>query len=316
MAILVENPRSPLTSPAPPGPPSGPRGRTGSKVPQNRFPGLALPGLVWYALFTIGPVLAMFFIALLRWPGMLVTPTFAGLDNFATVFSDATFWTATRNSLVQIGVGLPLMVLLAFLLAFYVVQKPPGHRVLRYLLFVPALISAPATALVFYSLLNPDGLLNGVLGMVGLPADRAWLADPATALPSLIALDLWSGIGYSAVLLASRLDSVDGEIVQAARMDGAGSSRLAWGIYWPIARDFIGVVAMLQFLSILFSSAQNVLLLTRGGPGTSTTTLSYLIYQKAFIDADLGYSQAVGVVLFALGLVGMFVIRRTLRATH
>ncbi len=73
---------------------------------------------------------------------------------------------------------------------------------------------------------------------------------------------------------------------------------------------------MLQFLSILFSSAQNVLLLTKGGPGTSTTTLSYLIYQKAFVDADLGYSQAVGIVLFVVGLIGMFTIRRLLRPTH
>ncbi len=196
------------------------------------------------------------------------------------------------------------------------VRKPRGHQVLRFTLFIPALISAPATALMFYSLLNPDGLVNGVLGALGLDDGRAWLADPATALPSLIVIDLWAGIGYSAVLLASRMDSVDEEIVQAAQVDGAGNARLAWGIYWPIARDFIGVVAMLQFLSILFSSAQNVLLLTKGGPGTETTTLSYLIYQKAFVDADLGYSQAVGIVLFVIGLIGMFCIRRLLRATH
>jgi multiple sugar transport system permease protein len=67
---------------------------------------------------------------------------------------------------------------------------------------------------------------------------------------------------------------------------------------------------------MLFSSAQNVLLLTQGGPGTATTTLSYLVYQKAFVDTDLGYSQAVGVVLFVFGLVGMFIIRRVLRKTH
>jgi multiple sugar transport system permease protein len=190
-------------------------------------------------------------------------------------------------------IGLPIMIVLAFLLAFHVVQKPRGHRVLRYLLFIPALISAPATAMMFYAMLNPDGLVNGVLETLGI-GGKAWLADPATALGALIVVDLWAGIGYSAVLIASRLDGVDGEVVQAARM----------------------VVAMLQFLSMLFSSAQNVLLLTQGGPGTATTTLSYLVYQKAFVDTDLGYSQAVGVVLFVFGLVGMFIIRRVLRKTH
>jgi multiple sugar transport system permease protein len=282
---------------------------------RDRFPGLALPALIWYAVFMIGPVVAMFVIAFLSWPGMLTTPTPAGLDNFARVFSDETFWTATANSAIQIVVGLPIMIGLAFLLAFYVVQKPRGHRVLRYLLFIPALISAPATAMVFYAMLNPDGLVNGFLRPLGLEGNE-WLADPTTALGAIIAVELWSGIGYSAVLIASRLDGVETEIVQAARLDGANDWRLAWRMYWPIARDFIGVVAMLQFLSMLFNSAQTVLLLTQGGPENATTTLAYLIYRKAFVETDLGYSQAVGVVLFVIGLLGMWAIRRTLRATH
>jgi multiple sugar transport system permease protein len=314
MAILLESSPSSVTPPeAQPAPRTN---RRKSTALANKFPGLALPALVWYALFTIGPVLAMFVISALSWPGMLVVPTWAGTENFSRLFTDETFWAATRNTLVQICVGLPIMIVAAFLLAFYVAQKPRGHRVLRYIFFIPALISAPATALVFYSILNPDGLLNGVLGAVGLSGDRAWLADPSTALGSLIAIDLWSGIGFSTVLLASRLDSVDPEVIKAAQLDGAGNIRLAWGIYWPICKDFIGVVAMLQFLSILFNSAQNVLLLTSGGPGTSTTTLSYLIYQRAFVEADLGFSQAVGVVLFAAGLVGMIIIRRSFRPTH
>jgi multiple sugar transport system permease protein len=266
-------------------------------------------------VFMIGPVIAMFVIAFLSWPGMLTTPTPAGLDNFSRVLADETFWTATANSAIQILVGLPVMIGLAFLLAFYVVQQPRGHRLLRYLLFIPALISAPATAMVFYAMLNPDGLVNGALRPLGL-AGNEWLADPSTALGAIIAVELWSGIGYSAVLIASRLDGVEGEIVQAARLDGAGDWRLAWRVYWPIAQDFIGVVAMLQFLSMLFNSAQTVLLLTQGGPENATTTLAYLIYRKAFVETDLGYSQAVGVVLFVLGLLGMWAIRRTLRATH
>lgn len=282
---------------------------------RERFPGLALPALIWYAVFMIGPVIAIFVIAFLDWPGMLETPTFAGWDNFRAVFSDTTFWAALGNSALQIVIGLPIMIVLAFLLAFYVVQKPRGHKVLRYLLFIPALMSAPATAMVFYAMLNPDGLVNGILTPLGLQGN-AWLADPNTALGAIIAVELWSGIGYSAVLIAARLDGVDAEIVQAARVDGASDWRVAWRMYWPIAQDFIGVVTMLQFLSLLFNSAQTVLLLTQGGPGTSTTTLSYLIYSKAFVETDLGYSQAVGVILFILGLLGMWLIRRTLRATH
>ncbi|WP_020659173.1 carbohydrate ABC transporter permease [Amycolatopsis benzoatilytica] len=311
MTALTDVAAGAATAPEPP----TPLGRGSRKSLRERFPGLALPALIWYAVFMIGPVVAMIVIGFLAWPGMLAKPGFAGLENFKRVFADEKFWSAAGNSALQIVVGLPVMMVLAFLLAFYVVQKPRGHKVLRYLLFIPALISAPATAMVFYAMLNPDGLLNGVLRPLGFDG-TAWLADPSTALGAIVAVELWSGIGYSAVLIASRLDSVDAEIVQAARIDGAGDWRIAWGMYWPIARDFIGVVTMLQFLSMLFNSAQTVLLLTQGGPGTSTTTLSYLVYRKAFVETDLGYSQAVGIVLFVLGLLGMGAIRRVLRATH
>ena len=309
MTALAPSPTAPASSE-----PRKPEPRRRSTL-RERFPGLALPALIWYAVFMIGPVVAIFVIAFLDWPGMLETPTAAGWANFSAVFADATFWAALGNSAIQIVVGLPIMIVLAFLLAFYVVQKPPGHRLLRYLLFIPALISAPATAMVFYAMLNPDGLVNGVLRPLGLEGN-AWLADPSTALGAIIAVELWSGIGYSAVLIAARLDGVDSEMIQAARVDGAGDWRIAWRMYWPIAQDFIGVVTMLQFLSLLFNSAQTVLLLTQGGPGNSTMTLSYLIYRKAFVETDLGYSQAVGVILFIIGLVGMGLIRRFLRATH
>ncbi|HEX6343814.1 sugar ABC transporter permease [Umezawaea sp.] len=311
MTALTDVASSAATTPEPSPPPA-----RGARTPlRERFPGFALPALVWYAVFMIGPVVAMVVIGFLSWPGMLVEPGFAGLSNFGRVLADEKFWAAAGNSAVQIVVGLPVMIVLAFLLAFYVVQKPRGHRVMRYLLFIPALISAPATAMVFYAILNPDGLLNGVLRPFGLDG-TAWLANPSTALGAIIAVELWSGIGYSAVLIAARLDGVAPEIVQAARIDGAGDWRIAWGMYWPIARDFIGVVTMLQFLSMLFNSAQTVLLLTQGGPGTSTTTLSYLVYRKAFVETDLGYSQAVGLILFVLGLLGMGAIRRVLRASH
>ena len=89
-----------------------------------------------------------------------------------------------------------------------------------------------------------------------------------------------------------------------------------WRIHFPMIRDFVGVVTMLQFLWTLFGSAQNVLLLTQGGPGSSSTTLSFLVYQKAFIAADLGYSQTVGVFLFLAGLAGLLTIRRVFRQNY
>ncbi|MEU1800341.1 sugar ABC transporter permease [Streptomyces sp. NPDC019937] len=278
---------------------------------------LAVPALVWYLVFMVGPMAAIFVVAALRWPGMLQPVTFAGLGNVRTVLDDPVFWDAVRNTAVQLAVALPVMIVCAYMLGYYVAQRPPGHRVIRYLLFVPGLISTPAKAMVFYAALSPDGLVNGALGAVGLESlTDAWLASPSTALSCLIALDLWSGIGFTAVLFAARLSSVPDEVGEAAQLDGAGHWRTMWRIHFPVIRDYVGVVTMLQFLWTLFGSAQHVLLLTQGGPGASSTTLSFLVYQKAFIAADLGYSQTVGVFLFLTGLVGLLLIRRTFRQNY
>ncbi|MER7792734.1 sugar ABC transporter permease [Streptomyces sp. NPDC097640] len=278
---------------------------------------LAVPALIWYAIFMIGPVIAIFVIAALHWPGMLQPVSFAGLDNVRTVFDDPVFWDAVNNTAVQLAVALPIMIVCAYMLGYYVAQKPPGHRVIRYLLFIPGLISTPAKAMVFYAALSPDGLVNGALQSAGLGSlTDAWLASPSTALACLIALDVWSGIGFTAVLFAARLDSVPDELGEAAQLDGAGHWRTMWRIHFPVIRDYVGVVTMLQFLWTLFGSAQHVLLLTMGGPGSSSTTLSFLVYQKAFIAADLGYSQTVGVVLFLAGLVGLLAIRRAFRQNY
>ncbi|MPY53609.1 carbohydrate ABC transporter permease [Streptomyces acidicola] len=298
-----------------PSPPSSPAGAR--RTPRQGGTVLAVPALVWYLIFMVGPLLAIFVIAALHWPGMLQPVSFAGLGNVRTVLDDPVFWDAVRNTAVQLAVALPVMIVCAYMVGYYVAQRPPGHRVIRYLLFIPGLISTPAKAMVFYAALSPDGLVNGALQSAGRGAlTDAWLASPSTALACLIALDLWSGIGFTAVLFAARLSSVPDELGEAAQLDGAGHWRTMWTVHFPVIRDYVGVVTMLQFLWTLFGSAQNVLLLTQGGPGTSSTTLSFLVYQKAFIAADLGYSQTVGVFLFLTGLAGLLVIRRVFRQTY
>lgn len=310
MTTLTSTPGGTEVRPAPAEPPVRKRRQEGGTI-------LAVPALVWYLVFMVGPMVAIFVIAVLHWPGMLQPVSFAGLDNARAVFDDPVFWDAVRNTAVQLAVALPIMIVCAYMLGYYVAQKPPGHRVLRYLLFIPGLISTPAKAMVFYAALSPDGLVNGALKSVGLGSvTDAWLASPSTALACLIVLDVWGGIGFTAVLFAARLGSVPEELGEAAQLDGAGHWRTMWRVHFPVIREYVGVVTMLQFLWTFFGSAQHVLLLTQGGPGSSSTTLSFLVYQKAFIAADLGYSQTVGVILFLVGLVGLLTIRRAFRQNY
>lgn len=279
--------------------------------------GLSLPAVIWYVIFTIGPLLAMFWIALLQWPGLIAPSTFVGLENFRTVFEDPVFWTAVRNSIIQTVIVLPLMIPLAFMLGYYVNLKPRGHRLLRVILFTPALISLAATSIIFLSVFAPTGLVNGFLRGIGLDElAQPWLASQSTALATVMVVNLWSGIGYTAILFAARLASIPGDVFEAAELDGAGHWRRMWGIAYPICQDYFGVLLMLQFIWVTFGSAGTILLLTNGGPGTSSTTLAFLVYDKAFTQSQLGYSQAVGVILFFAGIIGMVAIRRAFRARY
>ena len=277
---------------------------------------LTAPSLAWFAFFTLGPLAGILVIATLDWRGLIYTPHFVGFDNVVRVFSDETFYAALRNSAVQLLIVIPVMMPLAFMLGYFLNSKPRGYRLLSILFFTPGLISISIKGTIFYGVLAPNGGLNGIFEAIGLGALKtAWLADPATALGAVMGIDLWSGIGFTAVLFAARLSSLSPEVLEAADLDGASQTRKMWGIAFPMIKDYFGTLTMLQFLWTLFTSAALILILTKGGPGTSTTTLSFLVYQKAFSQQDLGYSQVVGVVLLILGVAGMLGIRRLFRPT-
>ena len=279
--------------------------------------GLSVPAIAWYAIFTLGPLVAMFYIATLDWSSFIAPSTFVGIGNFQRIFGDPVFYQAALNSLIQILIVIPVMIPVAFMLGYYVNLKPRGHRLLRVILFTPALISLAAKSIIFLSVFSPTGLINGALELVGLGSlATPWLATQSTALGVVIAVDLWNGIGFTAILFTARLSSVPVEVLEAAELDGAGHWRRLWGVCYPICREYFGVLAMLQFIWVMFGSAGSILLLTRGGPGTSSTNLSFLVYDKAFSQSQIGYSQAVGVILFVVGIVGLVLIRRVFRARY
>ncbi len=289
---------------------------------------LAAPALALYLFWTIVPIVFVFVFAFFDYRGILdfvasdslVDPErFSGLDNVRAVFSDSTFHDALRNTAIQVGIAVPLMLPLAFMLGYYLDRRPPGWRVLSVFFFTPGLISISIKGTIFYAMLSPSGGLNGLLDVVGLGSGgvvdltTAWYADPATALAVIIFVDLWQGIGWTGVLFAARLAAVPAELYEAAAVDGAGEWRRMWGVAFGVVKGYFGTMVMLQFLWTLFNSAPIVYILTGGGPGTATTTLSYLVYQKAFQQQQIGYSQVVGIVLFLVGLVGLVAIRRAFR---
>ncbi|MEU4408514.1 sugar ABC transporter permease [Streptosporangium sp. NPDC023963] len=279
--------------------------------------GFTLPALAWFLVFTVGPLASLFYFSLTDWRGLIAPRTFVGGRNFERLAGDPVVHQAVINTLVQLVVSLPIVIAGAFMIAYYLSLRPRGHRFIRAVMFTPVLLSAPALAMVFVGVFAPSGLVNGFLGMLGLDgAIKPWLADSSTASVAVMVVIVWSSMSVSAVMLAARLNNVPSEVFEAASLDGCGHWRRMWSIAWPICRDFVGVVTMLQFLWTLFSSAAVVLLLTRGGPGTTTVNLSFLVYDYAFNQSKVGYSQAIAVLLFAVGVLGLIGIRRLFRQNY
>ncbi len=272
---------------------------------------LVCPALLWFLTFMLWPLLNMFYISVMKWDGLSLPKTFVFFDNFIRLLKDPYIPIALRNTGIHLLVGIPGVIPFAFMLGFFLSLRKPGYRLLRTLFFSPSMISVAALAMIFLGIYRPNGMLNSFLTTIGLSSlSNPWLAKPSTALGAIIAIDIWSGIGFYSVLFFAALSSIPEELYEAARLDGAGYWTIMWQIAFPLMLDFIGVVTILQFLYILSGAAQNIILLTQGGPGTATLTLGFYLYSNAFITHRLGYSQAIAVVVFFVGIAGILLIRR------
>ncbi|MCL3863303.1 sugar ABC transporter permease [Actinotalea sp. K2] len=270
----------------------------------------AAPALAWFSLFLLVPLLGVFWLSTQDWSGLLASPSFNGLDNYRTLLDDPSLASALRNTAVQVVVELVIVTAGGYMLGYYIALRGRLSGLVLTLGLVPILTSASARALMFVGVLQPQGLLNGLLRAVGLDAlAQPWLGSPSTTLGVIIAVDIWGALGFTAVMVSARLANLSGEVREAARLDGASEWTIMWRVALPIITPFVGALAILHFMWALMASAQNVLLLTNGGPGTSSMNLAYMMYEAAFITNQLGYSQAIGVLLIVLGIAGMAIIR-------
>ena len=269
------------------------------------------PALIWFLAFMLWPLVNMFYISTMSWSALNMPKKFIFLDNFVRILHDPKMAIALHNTGIYLLVGILGVVPFAFMLGFFLSLRRPGYRFFRTLFFAPAMLSVAALAMIFLGLYRPDGMLNTFLKMAGLSSlTRVWLGNQSTALGALIVIDIWGGIGFYSVLFFAALASFPEELYDAAMLDGAGYWTIMWKIAFPLMTDFIGLVVILQFLNIL-SGAAYMILLTGGGPGTATFTLGYYLYDQAFLSHRLGYSQAMGVVIFFIGIVVIVLIRRT-----
>lgn len=255
------------------------------------------PATALYLFVVVWPSLQGTAFAFTNWDGLSADRDFVGLAQFRRIFADPGAYGAIINTLL-IAAGIVIIQnLIGLLLALGVNTKIKSRNVLRVVLFAPAVVTPVATAYLWRYMYTPDGALNQLLGVVGLESlQQNWLGDSDIALWAIVGVVVWQFAGYSMVIFLAALQGVPQEILEASHVDGAGAFRRFWSIVRPELAPAITINLMLSIIGGLKLFDQ-VWVMTGGGPGTATDTMSTMIYKNAFQFGDFGYGIAMALVL-------------------
>lgn len=244
----------------------------------------------------------------------MITPTrFVGVGNYARLAADPFFWAALRNSLLYLVVVVPLLVLLPIVLAVGVNAAIPGIRLFRALFYLPVVTSLVISGLIWKWVYEEKGLLNHALlslGLVDTPV--AFLTDPGIALFAVMAVTLWSGMGYYMVIYLAGLQGIPRSLYEVAALEGVSAWQQFWHITLPLLRPSMAIVAVMSSIAAM-KVFEEIYVMTQGGPMAASKTLVYFIYETAFVEFEMGQAAAAGMALFVITLTLSLLQLRLLR---
>jgi raffinose/stachyose/melibiose transport system permease protein len=268
------------------------------------------PALLFYLLFAFGPLAYTTWLSFFDWDGLTVGE-WTGLDNYREVLEDDEIRASFVHAFELIVFYAVLPVLLGLALASVIAHgRVRGVTFFRAALFLPQTIASVVVAIAFVWIYAPDGPLNEALDTVGLGAiSRGWLGDFTWALPALGLVGTWVTFGLCLVLFLAGIQKIPTSLYEAARVDGAGRVREFLAVTLPGLRGELAVALTLTTITAL-RTFDLIYVSTAGGPGTSTTVPSVLVYQNAFTNGRVGLAAAVAVVLTVLIFAVAFGITR------
>jgi raffinose/stachyose/melibiose transport system permease protein len=268
------------------------------------------PAFLFYVLFAFGPLLYTTWLSFFDWNG-LTKGTWSGLENYEDVLSDPDIRASFVHAFELIVFYAILPVALGLTLASVIAHsRVRGVTFFRAVLFLPQTIATVVIAVAWVWIYAPDGPLNAALDAVGLDSvSRGWLGDFGWALPALGLVGTWVMFGLCIVLFLAGIQKIPVSLYEAARVDGAGRVREFLAVTLPGLRGELAVALTLTTIMAL-RTFDLIYVSTAGGPGTSTTVPSVLVYQNAFVNGRVGLAAAVAVVLTVLIFALAFAITR------
>lgn len=258
------------------------------------------PAMIILLIFAFYPIVFSVPLAFTNY-SVFAETEFVGLKNFTRLLNDGDFWVSLKNSCVFVIV-VPILQVLAIALAVLLNKKLPGTSVFRVLVYLPVVTSMVAVSIIWKFIFDPNGILNGLLMNAGLIATPIRFLSSATlALPTMMAITIWQGLGYYMMIYFSALQHFPEELVEAAVLDGASGWKIFWKIRIPMLQPQIWLCSMVSTIAAL-SVFDVVFTITNGtgGPNKSTYVINFYSYLQAFNKFDFGYSAAIGIVLAVL----------------
>lgn len=266
---------------------------------------LVLPALLLCTLFIFVPAFMTIIGSFFTFGLTSQNWQFSGGENYSRMLNDEVFWIALGNNLIivfgsiglQVGVGTFLACILDRGITF-------GNTFFRVIIFMPMVVSVVAVALIWLIILDPNiGILNAMVKAFGLTPPRlGWLGDPSLAIWVVLIVAAWQYTGFMMVLILAGLQGIPKELYEASALDGARGLRAFWSITLPSLRNIL-IVAVLITTIGGFKVFDLIFILTGGGPANQTQVLGTYIYQQAFGLANMGYANAIAVVLLLIAVI-------------
>jgi multiple sugar transport system permease protein len=263
--------------------------------------GFLIGAVLCFIVFSWYPMVREFIMAFQR--TRRGTTTWVGFANFERIINDPVFWQAWRNTIYFTVLALILGFAVPFFVAILLNELRHAKAYLRILVYLPVMLPPVASVLLFKYFYDPGyGLFNAILKTLHLPTSL-WLNSADTAMPSVVIAATWMNMGSATLIYLAALQSIPGDLYEAAELDGASLWRRIWHVTIPQTRLILSLMLLLQIIATMQEFTEVYLLTGGDGPQGSTTTVVYLMYQYAFSFNNLGSAAALGVILL-LVLVG------------
>nr|WP_201002239.1 sugar ABC transporter permease [Paenibacillus glycanilyticus] len=291
-----------------------PKAKTKKKLKLSFSVWFILPSFILYTLFVIYPTLNSFNLSFTNWDGVSGDIHYIGLDNFKEMFASERFYNALKNTLILSVTLVLLENIVALLLAMLVDQVRWLKSILRSIFYFPVLLSGIVMGFVWAIIFNYNfGVISQLLDRMGMGALKIdWLGNPSYALLAIIITTVWKGSGYYMIIYLAGLQGIPPELHEAAAIDGAGRWKQFRHITFPLLAGAMTVSVMLSMIGALKIFDQ-IAVMTDGGPGFATETLTYIVYKVGFGELRQGYGTALSLVLFLLILIVSLIQVKLLR---